>query len=217
MADENSRKGERYVHPDILAFVEGVHATDTGAFAAAFDAPKREGIPAIQVSRVEARLLGLILAMSNARKVVEVGTLAGYSALHMASRLAEGGRLWSLELDARHAALARGAIADAGLSDRVEVRVGAAIDLLPELASEGPFDAVFIDGDKENYPAYGAWAAAHLRPRGLLLADNVYYFGQLMDDSEGARAMRRFHEQCAVDFDTTCVPTPDGLLLGIRK
>jgi len=217
MADEDSRAGARYVDPEILAFVEGVHATDTGPFANAFEAPKREGIPAIQVSRVEARLLGLLLSLANARRVVEVGTLAGYSALHMAHRLPPDGRLWSLELEARHADLARKAIADAGLSDRAEVRVGDALELLPQLASEGPFDAVFIDADKENYPAYGAWAAAHLRPRGLLLADNVYYFGRLMDDSAGARAMRRFHEQTLADFDTTCIPTPDGLLLGVRK
>jgi predicted O-methyltransferase YrrM len=103
------------------------------------------------------------------------------------------------------------------LADNVGILQGRALDVLPTLERLGPFDAVFLDADKENYPAYGAWAARNLRPGGLLLADNAFYFGRLLDDDPGAAAVRRFHEEVLDAFDTVVIPTPDGLLLGIRK
>jgi len=89
--------------------------------------------------------------------------------------------------------------------------------VLPSLELDAPFDAVFIDADKGNYDAYGRWATKVLRPGGLLLADNVYLFGKLMGKSLEAAAMRRFHEESARAFDTVCIPTPDGLLLGVKR
>ena len=83
--------------------------------------------------------------------------------------------------------------------------------------AHAPFDAVFVDADKGNYDAYGRWAAKALRPGGLLLADNVYLFGRLMGKSDEAAAMRRFHEESARAFETVCIPTPDGLLLGVKR
>jgi caffeoyl-CoA O-methyltransferase len=103
------------------------------------------------------------------------------------------------------------------VANKVEVLVGAGLQVLPSLERHGPFDAVFIDADKENYDGYGRWAARHLRPGGLLLGDNAYLFGELLADDARAAAMRRFHEEAAAAFDTTCIPTPDGLLLGIRR
>ena len=91
---------------------------------------------------------------------------------------------------------------------------------LPETLRElpdGAFDAVFLDADKERYPEYGAWAAEQVRPGGLLLADNAYFFGRLLEDTPAATAMRRFHERAGDHFDSVCLPTPDGLLVGVRR
>jgi caffeoyl-CoA O-methyltransferase len=200
-----------------LAFVERVHAAHDAALDRAFDAPALHGMPAIQVAPSEGKLLGLLLRLVGARKVVEVGTLAGYSTIRMGRALPPDGKLYSIELDPKHAAVARANIEAAGLGDRVEVRVGAGADVLEQLAALGPFDAVFLDADKQGYPVYAAWAAEHLRSGGILIGDNSYFFGQLMADNPAAQAMRRFHEQLPAIFDSVCIPTPDGLVLGIRR
>ncbi|HUJ62912.1 MAG TPA: O-methyltransferase [Kofleriaceae bacterium] len=215
MADSSSRAGERYVSPAILDYVNRVHAGHDPALAQAFAVP--DGIPAIQVGPSEGKLLELLLRMIGARKVVEVGTLVGYSAIHIARALPEGGHLWSVEYEAKHAELARANIAKAGLASRVTVQVGAGRDVLPTLDRHGPFDAVFIDADKVNYDHYGRWALEHLRPGGLVLGDNAYLFGELMDDSDRGRAMRAFHEMVARACDSVCIPTPDGLVLGVVR
>ncbi len=85
------------------------------------------------------------------------------------------------------------------------------------MEKDGPFDLVFLDADKERYDVYQDWAHRHLRTGGLLLADNAYYFGYLLDDTEDAAAVRRMHEKTALQFDSVCIPTPDGLLLGIKN
>ena len=217
MADDASRAGFRYDSREILAFVNDLHAPHDPALTAAFEAPTRHGLPPIQVGPSEGKLLGLLLRMIGARKVVEFGTLAGYSALHMARVLPLDGHLWSLELDPRHAEVARDNLALAGLSERATILIGPALEALPILEVEAPFDAVFLDADKGNYDRYGRWAAAHLRPGGLLLGDNAFLFGRLLDPDAEAQAMRRFHQEAAAAFDTVCIPTPDGLLLGIKK
>lgn len=217
MADPNSRAGVRYVDPALLAFVERVHTAHDLALGRAFDAPAAEGMPQIQVSPSEGKLLGLFLRMVSARKVVEVGTLAGYSAIHMARALPEGGKLYTIEYEPKHAAVARANIEAAGLSSRVDVRVGAGSEVLPQLSELGPFDALFLDADKQGYPGYAAWGARNLRKGGLLLADNSYFFGKLLEDDDSARAMRRFHEELPAEFDSVCAPTPDGLVVAIKR
>lgn len=217
MSDKDSRTGARFATEAILDYLSGVHATHDDALQAAFSAPESEGIPPIMVSQTEGRMLELLLRMIGAERVVEVGTLAGYSAIRLAAALPENGRLWTIEYDPKHAEIARGNIAKAGLSDRIEVVVGAGREILPTLEAHGPFDAVFVDADKVSYDAYGAWAAQHLRPGGILLGDNAYFFGNLLDDSDGGQAMRRFHEQAAQAFHSVCIPTPDGMMLGIKK
>jgi caffeoyl-CoA O-methyltransferase len=218
MADKDSRAGTRYADEAILAYVDRVHAGHDPALAAAFSAPEREGMPAIMVGPSEGRLLTLLMRLCGARRVVELGTLAGYSAMRLARGLADGGKVWSVEADPAYAEVARRNLAAAGLSERVEVVVGKGLEVLPLLERHAPLDAVFIDADKGNYDAYGRWAAQHLRPGGLLLGDNAYLFGKLVDEGdETAAAMRRFHEETAAHFDSVCVPTPDGLVLGIRR
>ena len=217
MADKDSRSGARYSTAELLKYVDELHAPHDAGLDAAFDAPGKNEMPAIQVGKSEGKFLELLLKISQARKVVEVGTLAGYSAIRMARALPPGGKVWTIEFDPRHAEVARKAIDTAGVSGKVEVLVGAGLDVLPSLEKHGPFDVVFIDADKENYDGYGRWAAKNLRAGGLLLGDNAYLFGQLLEKDPRAEAMRRFHEEAAKAFDTTCIPTPDGLLLGIKR
>lgn len=217
MADSDSRTGASYLTRPILDYIAATHAPHDEGLTRAFTSPERHGIPAIQVGPSEGKFLQLLLHLAQARKVVEVGTLAGYSTIHLARGLAPGGHLWSVEYDARHAEVARGNIEAAGLAERVTVVQGAGLDVLPTLEKHGPFDAVFIDADKVNYDGYGRWAARNLRPGGLLLGDNAVYFGRLLEDADAAPAMRRFHEEAAAHFDTVCIPTPDGLLLGIKR
>ena len=217
MADHDSRAGRRYTDGAILHFVDDVHAIEDGPLQAAFAAPDQEGMPAIQVSRSEARLIEWLMRFGQAKKVVEVGTLAGYSALRIARALPADGRLWTLENDPHHAAVARRNLAASPVGDRVQVCLGDAIETLADLAAEGPFDAIFIDADKGRYPQYARWALQHLRPSGLLIADNVYFFGRLLDSGEDAGAMREFHHLVADHFDSACIPTPDGMLVACRR
>lgn len=218
MADADSRSGATYLTRPILDYLAALHVAHDAGLTRAFQSPEQHSIPAIQVGPSEGKLLGALLRLAGARKVVEVGTLAGYSTLHMARALPPDGHLWTIEFKPEHAAIARENIAAAGLSDRVTVLVGPGLDVLPTLAPLGPFDAVFIDADKGNYDGYGRWAAQHLRPGGLLLGDNAVYFGNLLDPTDpSAAAMRRFHEEATGPFDTVCIPTPDGLLLGIKR
>jgi len=147
MADKDSRAGKaRYDAPGVIEYVNRVHAGHDAALAQAFDVP--EGIPQIQVGPSEGRLLTMLVQMVGATKIVEVGTLVGYSAIRMASALPEGGKLWSIEFDAHHADVARTNIAAAGLADKVEVLVGAGVEILPTLMLRGPFDVSFIGGGK---------------------------------------------------------------------
>lgn len=218
MADPRSREGRAaYLSPEIRTWVQALHAPHDPWLQAAFTAPEREGIPAIHVSPLEGRLLELFLRLAGARRVVEIGTLAGYSALWLARALPPDGRLWTLEKSGKHAALARRIFQQAGLSDRITVLHGEALSLLERLEAKGPFDAVFLDADKGSYDAYGRWAAAHLRPGGLLLADNAFFFGRLLEKETEAEAVRRFHEESGRFFRTVCIPTADGLLVGIRR
>jgi predicted O-methyltransferase YrrM len=217
MADQSSRSGTSYMSSEIIEWMNRTHAAHDQGLAAAFDTPARTGIPAIQVGASEGKLLALLLRMIGARSVVEVGTLAGYSAIRMARALPSDGRLISVEFEPKHAELARENIRLAGLSSVITVEVGAGVDVLPRLVDRGPFDAVFIDADKGNYDKYGRWAAANVRRGGLLLGDNSFFFGKLLGDQPEAAAMRRFHEEARDAFDTVNIPTPDGLLLGVKR
>lgn len=215
MADNDSRAGTRYSTPEIIDLVDRTHVPHDAALARAFSVP--DGVPAIQVSPSDGRLVYALLRLLAPKKVIEIGTLVGYSAIHIARALAPGGHLWTIEFDRRHAELARRNLVEAGLVDRVTVVDGVAIDVLPTLVGKGPFDAVFIDADKVNYDHYGRWAIANLRPGGLVMGDNAYLFGELMEDKADARAMRAFHTIVAQACDSVCAPTPDGLVVGIKR
>lgn len=217
MADTDSRAGLSYATREILDWLAQTHAPHDASLARAFDAPAAHGMPAIQLGASEAKTVALLLKLAGAKKVVEVGTLAGYSALVMARALPGDGHVWTVEHDAKHARVARENVAAAGEGARITVLEGAGLDVLPSLEREAPFDAVFVDADKRNYDGYGRWAARNVRKGGLLIGDNAFLFGRLLEDSEEAAAMRRFHQEAAETFDTACVPTLDGLLIGLRR
>lgn len=216
MADKDSRAGQRYATPQILEYAARTHHPHDAALQRAFEAPSNHGMPEIQLGPAEGRLLELLLVLAGARRVVEVGTLAGYSALWLARALPLDGHLWTIEADDAHAEVASQVISEAGLSDRVTIIKGDALDALPKLVESGPFCAVFLDADKARYDRYGRWATANLRPGGLLIADNAYLFGRLIDEGPEPEAMRRFHEEMARSYRSVCIPTPDGLAVGLR-
>jgi caffeoyl-CoA O-methyltransferase len=215
MADHLSRAGHRYGTADALRWTDALHAPHDHVLAQAFATP--DGVPAIMVGPSDGKTLHLLMRLLDARRVVEVGTLVGYSTIHLARGMAPDGQIWTVEFEPRHAAIARANLEAAGLAQRVTVCEGAGTVVLPSLTSHGPFDAVFIDADKENYPAYGEWALANLRPGGLVIGDNAYLFGELLADDARGRAMRRFHELVAASCDSVCVPTGEGLVVGVKR
>lgn len=217
MADKASRMGQAYATPQILKWTANIHHRHDSALERAFLAPAAHGLPEIQLGPAEARLLHILLQLSAARTVVEIGTLAGYSALQMVRALPSDGHLWTLEVDPRHAKVARDVFEDAGVSDRITVIEGDALESLSKLSDSGPFCVVFLDADKARYDRYGRWAAEHLREGGLLIGDNAFLFGDLLEEREHARAMRRFHQEMAERFVSVTVPTPDGLAVGIKR
>jgi caffeoyl-CoA O-methyltransferase len=136
------------------------------------------GLPDIQISPIQGRLLQVLAAAGNAYKILEIGALGGYSGTWLARALPEGGKLITLEVSPKHAEVVRAAFARAGLSDRTEVRVGPADELLPALQSEAPFDMFFIDANKDGYPTYLDWALKLSRPGSIIVADNNIRYGK---------------------------------------
>jgi predicted O-methyltransferase YrrM len=140
-------------------------------------------IPSIQVSALQGKLLMLLVQAQGARRILEIGTLAGYSTIWLARGLPDGGRIVTLEADAHHAQIAQSNIAKAGYANKVELRLGRALKTLPVLANEriGPFDFVFIDADKKHIPEYFDWSLKLSRPGSLIVVDNVVRDGQVVD------------------------------------
>jgi predicted O-methyltransferase YrrM len=167
------------------------------ALESALAANAAAGLPAIDVSAPQGRLLYLLARAVGARRILEVGSLGGYSAIFLARALGEGGRLVTLELEQKHADVAAANLERAGLRERVDIRVGPALDSLPALEREGagPFDLVFIDADKANNANYFAWGVKLARPGSLVIVDNIVRAGAVIDrasadfGAEGARAL----------------------------
>ncbi|GAC1656780.1 MAG: O-methyltransferase [Candidatus Dormibacteraceae bacterium] len=197
----------------------------------ALDAALRDsaaaGLPAINVAPNQGKLLHLLARMAGATKILEVGTLGGYSTIWLARALPSGGRLISLEAVPRHAEVARANIARAGLADAVEVRVGAALESLPQLAEEGagPFGLTFIDADKPNTPEYFQWALRLSRPGSVIIIDNVVRDGTVINgasDDPTTRGIRRLNEVIAAEprvtataIQTVGIKGYDGLTIAL--
>ena len=187
---------------DIDSYIEGLFAPPDEVLEAALEESSRAGLPEIQVSPNQGKFLGMLVEISGARRILEIGALGGYSAIHLARALPEGGTLTSLELEERHAEVARQNIRRAGLGKRVEVRVGDARDLLSEMVNGGedPFDLVFIDADKGGYPEYLKWALKLSRPGSLILADNTIRGGGVLDPKDDtSRGAAEYNEMVSKD------------------
>jgi len=207
---------------EIDRYIEERFAPQDEALEAAVQGSRQAGLPEIQVSPNEAKLLQLLAELVDARSVLEIGTLGGYSAIHFARALPEDGRLVSLEIDERHAEVARENVERAGLSGKVEIRVGDARELLAGIAEggEGPFDVVFIDADKSGYPEYLEWSLRITRPGSLILGDNTVRGGSILDPrDDSARATNEFNERIAGDPRLSAILLPilreriDGLTI----
>jgi caffeoyl-CoA O-methyltransferase len=181
------------------------------------------GLPEIQVAALDARHLEILVRITGVKRAVEIGTLAGYSAVSIVRGLLPGGLLTSIEFDPHHADVAAETFRRAGCSDRVRLLRGPALEILPTLSGEGPFDFCFIDADKESYDKYLDWASRHLRPGGVVVGDNAFLFGDLKEplgpkSSAAARAMHAFHRRLATsgEFRATVLPTGEGMAIGVK-
>jgi predicted O-methyltransferase YrrM len=174
------------------------------ALEAALQASVAAGLPPINVSPNQGKLLQLLARIQNVRTILEIGTLGGYSTIWLARALPPGGRLVTLEADPKHAEVARANLARAGLAGVVELRLGHALDTLPQLVKEGrgPFDLIFIDADKPGYADYLAWALKLSRVGSLIIADNVVRRGAVVDAVSAdamVQGVRRFNAMLAAE------------------
>jgi caffeoyl-CoA O-methyltransferase len=199
---------------EIDSYIEDQFGTSDEVLEATLKDSRRGGLPEISVSPNQGRLLRLVVEIAGVRRILEIGTLGGYSAIHLARGLLEDGELLSLEIDEHHADVARNNIERAGLSDIVEVRVGDAHELLATLVEndEGPFDLVFIDADKEGYPDYLDASLRLVRSGSLIIGDNTVRGGTVLDPrEETARATREFNRRIAEE------PRLFGILLPLIR
>ncbi|KAI94582.1 methyltransferase [Rhodomicrobium udaipurense JA643] len=211
-------------------YIEGLFAKEDEALAAAVADMKAAGMPGISVSPVLGRLLFVLARAVRARRILEIGTLGGYSAIWLGRALPEDGGMITLEVDPRHAAVARKNLARAGLSEAVEVREGAALDILPRLIDSGepPFDFIFIDADKEPYLDYFELSLQLSKPGTMIVADNVIRNGAVIDparaENPAVAGVKRLSDALAahpaVDatiIQTVGVKSHDGLALAVVR
>ncbi|MFI5363020.1 MAG: O-methyltransferase [Elusimicrobiota bacterium] len=227
-ATKHRAAGEGAQSRPLLDFVTGLVAREDAVLRAIREETPRRGLPPIGIGPDEGRLLHFLASAAQARRIVEVGTLAGYSACWLARALPAEGTLHTVEYDPKHAAVARANIARAGLSARVAVHEGSGAAVLPKLESLGPFDLCFIDADKAGYPAYVRWAAKNLRSGGIVVCDNSYFFGSLHRDdlpasddrAPQAAAMReclRLLTDESLFSSCAMIPTGEGMAVAVRR
>lgn len=208
---------DRETLDECLRYATDLYAGGTETHAWIRSELEERGLPEIQVSPLEGRLLAVLAASAGATRLLEVGTLGGSSALWLVSLLPGHARLVTLEKDPAHAELAREAFRRADEADRIELREGDAREILGDLPGDPPFDLVFVDADKEGYPDYLEASTALLRPGGLVLADNTFWKGRATSepdpDDRSTAAIRSFNRTVADDprFEGVVVPIRDGL------
>ena len=195
---------------DVDRYIEERLIDEDPALSAALEASGRFGLPDIAVSPSQGKMLNLLARSTGARRILEIGTLGGYSTIWMGRALADSGRMISLEMDPRHAEVARGNLETAGLGDKVDIWIGAALDLLPKVAAAdvGPFDFSFIDADKANIPDYLDWTIRMSRPGAMIVVDNVVRHGALVDEEATDAAVvgvRRMHDMLRTDSRVSAI------------
>ncbi len=212
---------------DVDSYFGDLLAPSDPTLDAALEANAQAGLPAQDVSRIQGKFLDLLVRLSGARRILEIGTLGGYSTIWFARALPEGGQIVTLEANPKHAEIARANIERADISHLVDLRVGRAVDTLPVLRAEGsaPFDLIFIDADKPSNPDYLDWALKLSRPGTVIVGDNVVRDGKVIDQHSAdpnVRGVQRFAERIAAEprLSATALQTVgakgyDGFLLAI--
>jgi predicted O-methyltransferase YrrM len=208
-------------------YLEGKLHPDDAVLDAAIRASDEAGLPPIQVSPMQGKFLNILAQVHGAKRILEIGTLGGYSTIWLARALPEDGRLITMEIDPKHAEVARSNISRAGLSAKVEILIGNALDLLPEVEkrNEAPFDLSFIDADKVSIPAYFESALRMSRSGSLILVDNVVRDGAVIDESStdpSVQGVRRMNDMIAAStkvsattLQTVGIKGYDGLAIAL--
>jgi caffeoyl-CoA O-methyltransferase len=210
-------------------YISNLLGHEDDALKAATESLKEAGMPAISISPNQGKFLQLLALLCNAKKILELGTLAGYSTIWMARALPVDGQLITIEADAKHAAVAEKNIVRAGLASHVQIKTGKALDIMPKLLHDGvgPFDMIFIDADKPPYAEYFEWALRLSRPGTLIVADNVIRDGKVLDENSTEPAVngaQRFNKMLAANTAVTAtilqmvgVKEYDGMALAVVK
>ncbi len=228
-ADTRSVKNYAQTEPGIADYVELLFAPVDAPLASIRASSKAAGLPDIQVGPMDGRHLEVLTRMLRPRLAVEIGTLGGYSGLCLARGIQPGGKLFTFEKNQKHAAVAKEnleiALHRERLDVKFEIHVGSAIELLPSIEDQGPFDLVFIDADKPGYPAYLTWAIENLRVGGVIIGDNTFAWGEVHrahekvgNDLMMVGSLDRFNRAVASDprLRGTIFPTAEGLTVAVK-
>lgn len=209
-------------NPDLAAFVTRVYQPEDDVLREIRERSLRSGLPDIQIAALDARHLEVLALACQARRAVEIGTLGGYSGVALLRGMGKAGLLDTIEIEPAHAKVARESFRKAGFAKCVQVHLGPARDVLPNLAGRAPFDLCFIDADKEGYPDYLTWAGENLRQGGLVILDNAFLFGNVHKPVVGEQAadvaaMQKTHAILCQSgrFRATVLPTGEGLAVGV--
>lgn len=208
---------------NILRYLDE-HLDNDPTYRWILDETKRRGIPEMQITREQGRTLNLLAHLVGARRILEIGTLSGYSTVWMARALPEDGKLITCEVNPKHAELARDAFVQAGVADKIELHVGPALETLATLELDAPLDMAFIDADKNRNLEYFEYAEAHTRPGGVIVVDNIFLNGQVIapdanDYMKGVEAFNRHvfakyeDSVCAIPFYKMEEDNVDGILI----
>jgi len=206
--------------PQIAEYVENLFSPSDKILEEIALRSIEQGLPEIRISSIDGTHLEVIVRAIGAKKAVEIGTLGGYSGTCICRGMGADGRLYTMEINELNAQVAKESFIKAGFEKNIEIHLGPALLNLPRINKFGPFDLVFIDADKENYPHYLRWAAEHLRIGGVVLADNTFAFGEIYKESDKptVTALRAFNKECATGgrFKSTIIPTGEGLTFAVR-
>lgn len=218
MADE---KGFAVSDPALGRWAEQTFRPEDAALAEIRARSDAGGLPAIHVGKMDSLHLEVLALLLGAKRVVEIGTLAGLSGVALLRGMAPDGVLHTFEFSPHHARVAEESFRRNGFAARAKIHVGPALEKLPSIEREGPFDLVFIDADKVNYPNYLSWAERNLRSGGAVVGDNTFGFGKIHDPSaqdESIAAIREFNLRIAQSgkFRGTILPTEEGLTVGVK-
>jgi caffeoyl-CoA O-methyltransferase len=201
-------------------YIGGLFAPEDDVLRETQASAVKNELPAISIQPFEGRLLQMLVYMTGAKTIVEIGTLAGYSGIWLARALPNGGKLYTIEKSGKHAGVARENFERARLTDRIELLQGDAPDMLRIISVKAPFDMVFIDADKDSYPLYLEWAITNLRPGGLVAAHNAFRGGSILaPENDADKIMAAFNQQIATDtrLESFILGIGDGMAVGVKK